>query len=89
MRVPPRRRRLAPAQPEIQHIPVGPRRMRLKPLCIQQFRGVSSVQSGEPVQQHVFNPIPGLHRIEAVFRASGSSDNVTAIQAQGLLCRIG
>jgi hypothetical protein len=56
----------APAQPDIQHIPVGPRKMCLKPLCIQQFRGGSAVPSGDSVRERVPNPVVRVDDIEIV-----------------------
>jgi hypothetical protein len=51
-----------------QHIPVSPSQIRLKPLCIQHFRGGSSVQGTEPVQQQVVHPVEGVDHIEAISR---------------------
>ena len=61
----------APAQPDIQHIPVGPRKIRLKPVCIQHFRGGSTVQSGESVNERLRDPIARVHEIEVI---SGPQD---------------
>ena len=87
MRVPPRRRRLAPGQPEIQHIPVGPSRIRLKPLCIQHFRGGSSVQSDRNGRAPGPPPSCGCTPHRGRFRASKSIDSVIAIRARDSSCR--
>jgi hypothetical protein len=56
----------APVQPDIQHIPVGPCKIRLKPVCIQHFRGGSSVQGGESVKERLLDPVVGVHDMQVV-----------------------
>jgi hypothetical protein len=58
----------APARPDIQHIPVGPCKICLKALCIQQFRGGSAVQSGESGRERVLDPVVAGNHIEVIPR---------------------